>query len=147
MALVNHFKKRGIMIRTTTYIIFALVVASCSASQPHESDQGLNISRIHIDPTSKGRKDSPEMITRCSGFILSEKLVRDFLTYASRIKTDEPDKYYSILPCSSTGTAVIDKRKYNWIIRAGGIGEFTADGDRFVVVCGKNCCDKVPGIC
>lgn len=135
------------MIRATTYLILALLYSGCTASHLSESDNDLAIDRIHIDSTSKRLDGSAEMITRCSGFILSEKQVRDFLVYAVRIKDSEPDKYYRILPCSSTGTVRINKRKYNWVIRAGGIGEFYTADDRFIEVCGKNCCDKVPGIC
>ncbi len=135
------------MIRVTAYLILALLLPGCAARHLSEPGNDLDIDKIHIDATSKRLDGSAEMITRCSGFILSEKLVRDFLVHAVRIKDSDPDKYYRILPCSSTGTVRINKRKYNWVIRAGGIGEFFTDDDRFFKVCGKNCCDKVPGIC
>lgn len=135
------------MTRVTRYLIIAVLLTGCAAGQVDKSEHGLEIDRIHIDTTSKRADGSAEMITRCSGFILSKKLVRDFLLHAVRVKDDEVDKYYRILPCSSTGRARINQRKYNWVIRAGGIGEFYNDKDRFFIICGKNCCDKVPGIC
>lgn len=135
------------MTRTATYLLLAFLFCGCAPSQRQDSGDGLTVAKIRIDTTSKGLDGSVEMITRCSGFILSEKQVRAFLAHATRIKADEPNKYYRILPCSSTGTAVINKRKYNWVIRAGGIGEFYSDADRFIKVCGKNCCNKVPSIC
>ena len=135
------------MTKATTYLILILLFSGCAANQVSESGDGLAIARIRIDSTSKHMDGGAEMITRCSGFILTEKQVRDFLAHAVRIKDNEPDRYYRILPCSSTGIAVINKRKYNWVIRAGGVGEFYNDMDRFIEICGKNCCDKVPGIC
>ena len=135
------------MARATTYLILTLLFSGCAANQVSKSSDGLGIGRVRIDAKSKHMDGSVEMITRCSGFILTEKQVRDFLTHAVRIKDSEPDKYYRILPCSATGIAIIDKRKYNWVIRAGGVGEFFNDKDRFIEICGKNCCDKVPGIC
>jgi hypothetical protein len=107
----------------------------------------LVIGRIKIYRTSNRQDGSAEMISRCKGFVLTEKQVRDFLAHAALFKEEAPDKYYTVLPCSSTGMAVINKRKYTWVIRAGGIGEFSASADSFIMVCGKTCCDKVPGIC
>ena len=135
------------MARIYTYLVLVFLVTGCTTGQLNESSNDLDISRIHIDPTSKRSNDSVEMISRCSGFILSEKEVRAFLVHASRTKNDGPDKYSRILPCSATGTAVINSRKYTWVIRAGGIGEFSSGENKFTAICGKNCCDKVPGIC
>lgn len=135
------------MARLTTYLILVLLIAGCTTNQPNETDKVLDIAKIRIDTTSKRSDGSVEMITRCSGFLLSEKEVRAFLENASRIKDEGADKYYRILPCSATGTAVINKIKYDWVIRAGGIGEFTSGTDRFITICGKKCCNKVPGVC
>ena len=137
------------MTRTRPYLIplFVLIFAGCAGSPIDVGDNGLEIGKIHIDTTSKRLDGSTEMITRCSGFILSEKLVRGFLMHAARVKDDSPDKYYRILPCTATGSAIINHQKYNWVIRAGGVGEIYTEKERFIAVCGRNCCDKVPGIC
>ena len=136
------------MQRITGYLIFICLVTGCAAQQPLSlTEETLEISKIRIDKSSKRSDGSTEMISRCSGFILSEKEVQSFLLNASRIKDDGPEKYYRILPCSATGTAVINKRKYHWVIRAGGVGEFSAGKERFIAICGKKCCEKVPGIC
>lgn len=138
----------SIMTRITGYLFFTCLVTACATPPPLSlTDETLEISKIRIDKNSKRSDGSAEMISRCSGFILSEKEVHSFLLYASRIKDDGPEKYYRILPCSATGSAVINKRKYNWIIRAGGVGEFSTGKDRFIAICGKKCCDKLPGIC
>lgn len=136
------------MARITGYLLFTCLVTACAAQQPLSlTDETLDISKIRIDTTSKRSDGSTEMISRCSGFILSEKEIHSFLLHASRNKDDGPEKYYRILPCSVTGSAVINKRKYNWVIRAGGVGEFSTGKDRFIAICGKKCCEKVPGIC
>lgn len=136
------------MARITGYLLFIFLVTACAAQQPLSlTEEILEISKIRIDKTSKRSDGSAEMINRCSGFILSEKEVQSFILHASRIKDDGPEKYYRILPCSATGSAVINKRKYQWVIRAGGVGEFSAGKERFIAICGKKCCEKVPGIC
>lgn len=136
-----------LIIKAATSLLLALLVYGCTTSRPLLPDSELEITRIRIDKTSKRMDGSAEMITRCSGFILSEKLVRDFLMHAARVRDDNPDKYYRVLPCSSTGNAIINGKKYYWVIRAGGVGEIFTDKERFIAVCGKNCCDKAPGIC
>lgn len=136
------------MERIPGYLIFIFLVTGCAAPQPLSlTEETLEISKIRIDKSSKRSDGSAEMISRCSGFILSEKEVRSFLLHASRIKDDGSEKYYRILPCSATGSAVINKRKYQWVIRAGGVGEFSAGEERFIAICGKRCCEKVPGVC
>jgi hypothetical protein len=135
------------MARNTSYLLLMLIISGCSTSQIDELDKVIDVSNIIIDKTSKQSDGSVEMITRCSGFILSEKEVRHFLVHAAHIRDNGPDKYHRILPCSATGTAVIDKRKYNWVIRAGGVGELISGEDRIIAVCGKKCCEKVPGAC
>jgi hypothetical protein len=139
--------KCGIRIKATTYLLLTLLVYGCTTSRPLLPDTEPDISRIRVDAKSKRMDGSAEMITRCSGFVLSEKLVRDFLMYAARVKDDNPDKYYRVLPCSSTGNAIINGKKYFWVIRAGGVGEIFTGKEHFIAVCGKNCCDKAPGIC
>ena len=136
------------MFRTSTLLIFTLLLVSgCSSTPLNEAGEALVIKKIHIDPTSKHSDGSTEMINRCSGFILSETEVRDFLTYASRIKNEGPGKYYLKLPCSATGSAVINGKKYNWVVRAGGVGELESGTEKLIAVCGKKCCGKVPGVC
>lgn len=128
-------------------LLLALLLGSCAGKPIGESDRDLEISRIRIDATSKRADGSPATISRCSGFILTEKEVRNFLTHAARFRDGGGGRHTRMLPCSSTGTAVINGRKYDWVIRAGGVGELFSGETRFITICGKNCCDKVPGIC
>ncbi len=138
---------RTASISTTITAFFALLLCSCAGKPISESSQALDISRIQIDPMSRLSNGDAETISRCSGFILSEKEVRHFLTNAARFRDDGSGKYSRILPCTATGKAVINGRKYNWVIRAGGVGELVSGEHRFMTICGKSCCNKVPGIC
>lgn len=133
--------------KTTVSVFLAFLLGSCAGKPISESSQALDISRIRFDATSKMSKGDAETISRCSGFILSEKEVGNFLTHAARFRDAGSSKYTRILPCSATGTVVINGRKYDWVIRAGGVGELASGEHRFTTICGKSCCDKVPGIC
>lgn len=136
------------MAMKTTFLILIFLLSGCAGKELNESDVKLDIGKVHIDTAGKSAGGGTAITTQCSGFILSEKEVRNFLMYASRVKDDGADKYYRVLPCSATGTAVINRRKYRWLIRDGGIGELSSKGgSRFVTTCGKQCCDKVPGLC
>jgi len=87
------------------------------------------------------------MSTVCKGFFMSPDLVKDFYTHAALIRDTSKNARYEILPCFATGTAYIYGEKYTWIIRAGGIGEFFNETNRFTKICGKQCCSKVKNIC
>jgi hypothetical protein len=110
-------------------------------------DKDAPISHIDVQFRGKNIDDRPQMASVCKGFYLSEQQVRDFYFNAAQIKDDDARESYELLPCYSQGTAYLYGEKYNWIIRAGGIGEFYNKHDRFVKICGINCCDKVKRIC
>ena len=129
------------------YLLLTFFITGCTQAPVENTGQGIKFDRIRVDSASRLNDGSAEMISRCTGFILSKKLVRDFLLNAERVDAGEADKYYRILPCTSTGIVRINQRKYSWIVRSGGIGEFYNDKDRFFMVCGKNCCGKVAGVC
>lgn len=135
------------MARITTCSLLALLLTACASTPIDRPDSVLEISRIRIDPIDRSANGDPQTVSRCSGFILSEREVHNFLTHAARFRDNGSDRHNRLLPCSSAGTALINGRKYRWLIRTGGIGELVAGTDRFVAVCGKGCCDKVPGIC
>lgn len=135
------------MDRLISCLALALLLPGC-ASGPVETAGGtIEVSRVRIAAMGQGAGGGADTLSRCSGFLLSEGEVRSYLTHASRFPDSEPERHYRILPCFAAGTAVIDGRKYAWVIRAGGVGELSSGADRFVTICGKGCCDKVPGIC
>ncbi|MBI3560597.1 MAG: hypothetical protein HY080_02625 [Gammaproteobacteria bacterium] len=136
------------MRNTSLYSGLLLLLLGCSSAPPLFTDEHpFTISHIHVELLGKNLENQPALVNVCQGFILTEKQIHDFFVYASYIKDTNPSPYYDRLPCYSSGTALINDRKYQWIIRAGGIGEFYNDKDRFLKVCGKNCCTKVASVC
>jgi hypothetical protein len=136
------------MLKITGGLALLVSLLGCSTPDVVTLDEHqLGISSITIEQLGKPLADRPTMVSVCSGFLLSENQVRDFFKYANYIKESTPSPYYQKLPCYSSGTAKINEQTYQWVIHAGGIGEFYNDTDRFVKVCGKNCCNKVANIC
>lgn len=131
-----------------TGLLLVTVLAGCTARPIDQPDIPVDISGIRIIPKPKPASGNVASISRCSGFSVTEKEVHHFLTHAARHRSFTPDNSsHRLLPCAATGSAVLNNRRYQWTIRAGGLGELSADKDRFNLVCGKGCCDKVPGIC
>lgn len=128
-------------------IFIGVSLAACSAGPSVTDDHQLTMSHVSVEERGKNLDARPNMVSVCKGFLLSDKQVLDFFEHAYYIKENTPDDPYKRLPCFSSGTAMINNDEYHWIIRAGGIGEFFNDTSRFVKICGKHCCDKVPGIC
>lgn len=133
--------------RRPAFPLIALLLAGCTAGSIDRPDTALEISRVRIDPPGRHAGAGPDTLPRCSGFVLSEAEVRRFLTHAARFRDDGAERYGRVLPCTAGGSAIINGRKYRWLIRAGGLGELVAGSERYLTVCGKGCCDKVPGIC
>lgn len=125
--------------------VLLLLIAACFTACS-SIDKTIPISHVEVMYRGKSNEDRPQMSSVCKGFFMSHDKVQDFFYNASRVN-DADRKKYEILPCYAKGTAYIYGVKYNWIIRAGGVGEFYNDSDRFFKVCGKQCCKKVERIC
>ena len=100
-------------------LLCVFVITACSSI-----DKSLPISHIDVLYRGKYQEQRPQMASICKGFFMTTKQVTDFYYNAARINEKEPTRKYEILPCYSTGTAYIYGEKYNWVIRAGGVGEF-----------------------
>ena len=135
------------MFKTWVLSIIASIMLGCSAGPTAMDEQQRVISQIKVEVHGKQIESRPTMTSVCKGFVLSEKQVRDFFAHAASINEPESNSRYDILPCYSSGTAKINNQKYNWTIRSGGVGEFYNDKDKFIKICGKNCCHKVTHIC
>ena len=122
-------------------LVIAFCFIACSSI-----DKSKPISLIEVKYRGKNSDNRPQMPSVCKGFFMSQDKVQDFYRHASRINDSERQKY-EILPCYAEGTAYLYGIKYNWKIRAGGIGEFYNESERFYKICGKQCCDKVERIC
>lgn len=128
-------------------VLVAILLGGCGSPAPVQNAQGLAITRIKVEQRGKNEDNRPNMMGICKGFLLTENQVREFFDSSSFLREAEPSARYNILPCYSSGSALINDKPYQWVIRAGGVGEFYNDSDRFVKICGKNCCSKLPGIC
>jgi hypothetical protein len=130
-------------------VVMTLLSGGCTAPVPVlvPDTPTLAIAAIKVQQRGKNEDNRPNMMGICKGFLLTETQVRDFFNYSAFIKEPESPSRHEILPCYSSGTAMINDKLYHWVIRAGGIGEFHNDNDRFTKICGKACCSKVPGIC
>jgi hypothetical protein len=128
-------------------LVICALLGGCAGRSVAISNDGFSIADIRV--TSAGGKQPGQAYTTgvCMGFLLSEQQVRDFFVHANYIKDTRPDNRYNILPCYSSGTATINNASYQWVIRAGGVGEFTSTHHNFVKICGTKCCNKVEGIC
>ncbi|TQV85862.1 hypothetical protein [Aliikangiella coralliicola] len=130
------------MNKTFYFLISAFIIVACSSI-----DKTIPISYIEILNEGKHYPNRPEMAEICKGFLMSAEKVEMFYHNAALTHEKDPGDKYKVLPCFSSGTAYLYGEKYHWVIRAGGVGEFYSDNDRFVKICGIKCCDKVRGIC
>ena len=137
----------SIFVRLMTTLVIATLLGGCSSQIVSVSKDGSTIANIHVVAAGGNQPEQFYTANVCKGFLLTEQQVRDFFVYANYIDDTSADNRYDILPCYSSGTATINNTQYEWTIRAGGIGEFTSAHNRFVKICGKNCCSKVQGIC
>lgn len=140
-------------------VVFLLMLAmltGCAASnsQPLEEakttileTQTFELAEVEFRKQGASPANRPYMKDACRGFELSEKQVRDFFADSEEISEQELQGNLKMLPCHSVGTISINDEQYSWVIRAGGIGEFFNDKNKFYKVCGRECCKKNPGLC
>lgn len=104
-------------------------------------------SDIKITSQQNSLEETNLMKDVCQQFKLTEGQVLNYFREAS--VTDEATIHaeYNILPCYSTGKINISGKTYNWIIRAGGVGEYFNDTKKILLVCEEKCCKKTKGIC
>jgi hypothetical protein len=136
-----------ILARHLTGLVIGALLGGCASQVVSLSNDGFTITNIHVAAAGGNQPEHAYTAGVCKGFLLSEQQVRDFFVHANYVEDTAPENRYDILPCYSSGTATINSAPYEWVIRAGGIGEFTSEHYRFVKICGKNCCSKVQGIC
>lgn len=121
-------------------ITYILMLSACS-SFFGESEQ------FSIIEQGKNINTRSNMEEVCKGFYVSPSIFYDFFEYASLTHEKTINERYKSLPCYSSGFAYIEGEKFNWTIRAGGVGEFYNETKSFTKVCGINCCAKVDGVC
>jgi len=128
-------------------ILLTIIMSGCGSDPLVTTPDGFSVSDLEIKTNGAAIKSRPDMIDICKGFLMTEKQFSDFFRYATFVKKKNPDNEFDILPCFVKGTAYINGTPYKWIIRSGGIGEFTSKDRHFLKICGKGCCEKIAGMC
>ncbi|MDA7746070.1 hypothetical protein N8878_01910 [Psychromonas sp.] len=123
-------------------ILFFTIIALSACSFSREPIDDIKV--IQQGQSSSTRISMKDV---CKGFVVDEQKLKDFLTYSSVAENQESNTHYQLLPCFSSGTVYLENQQYQWILRAGGVGEFYNDNDRFTKICGIKCCNKVQGVC
>ncbi|PKF63482.1 hypothetical protein CW745_01130 [Psychromonas sp. psych-6C06] len=103
--------------------------------------------RFAILAQGKNIETRPKMAEVCKGFHVSEKTFNAFVEHAAVTHEETLNERYKALPCFSSGYVYLDEEKFNWVIRAGGVGEFYNENSSFTKICGVACCKKVAGVC
>jgi hypothetical protein len=127
-------------------LCFCLVLTVVACSGPVEV-KNESASEVRITSQGNSLQDSDAMRSVCSDFQLTKEQV---LTYyrESRPSTEaEIHDSFNILPCYSSGSILIDGEQFQWIIRAGGVGEFFNEQKKILRVCEGRCCRLTKGIC
>lgn len=127
---------------TRAFIIAtSLLLAACTGTVSN------SYSDIKITSQQNSLEETKLMNDVCQQFKLTEGQVLNYFREAS--VTDEATIHaeYNILPCYSTGKVNISGKTYNWIIRAGGVGEYFNDTKKVLLVCKEKCCEKTKEIC
>lgn len=119
-----------------------LLLSACSLFGSHEP-----IDDITVIEQGKNIAQRPKMAEVCKGFHISEEKFKRFYEHASITHEDELNARYKALPCFSSGTVLFDGVPFQWVIRAGGVGEFYNETTSFTKVCGIACCKAVDGVC
>ncbi|PKG38764.1 hypothetical protein CXF74_11740 [Psychromonas sp. Urea-02u-13] len=121
---------------------FILMLSACSSIFPWGDSE-----QFTIIEQGKNIDNRPNMEEVCKGFYISPSIFDAFFEYASITHEETLNERYKSLPCYSSGITYIEEEKFNWIIRAGGVGEFYNETQSFTKVCGIACCAKVDGVC
>ena len=123
-------------------IISIMMLTACSSIWGFGSAE-----KFTITEQGKNIASRPNMEKTCKGFHVSHEKFDDFFKYATITHEKTLNERYKSLPCYSSGMVRIDGEKFNWTIRAGGVGEFYSNTSNFTKVCGIACCSKVNGVC
>ena len=126
-------------------MLFTFFVVACASAQV--KNNSVTIDNIKILTQGNSIEDSDDMREVCKSFKLTKKQVLLYYLESKDSTEQEIHDSYNILPCNSTGTIIINNKKYSWIIRAGGVGTFYNKNKIILRVCDKKCCNTTKGIC
>jgi len=124
------------------WLICLLLLGGCASSRVEGE-----LSEITVLAQGKSIKQKPTMIAACKGFYVTPEKLKDFFQHAALTNEKQANSNYEKLPCYSSGTAYLGNEEIEWVLRAGGVGEFYNDRNSFTKICGVSCCDNVQGVC
>ena len=130
-------------IKAVQRILISCILLLITACANHQTP----VENIQITQQGQNIKNRPTMHDVCKGFHLNKSQFSHFYHNAKIVEQDELSEHYKKLPCFASGTVSLNGEHYQWIIRAGGIGEFFNETNQFTKICGIKCCDKVQGVC
>jgi len=124
------------------FLLGVLLISSCANNRP-----AGELSEVTVLTQGKSITQKPRMIAACKGFYITPEKLKNFFQHSAPTHEEQASDNYAKLPCYSSGTAYLGNEEIQWVLRAGGIGEFNSDRKSFTKICGVSCCNKVQGVC
>lgn len=87
-----------------------------------------------------------DFVQMCKEFNLKNNDINVFFTKAKKITRAILHDEHDLYPCYSKGTALLNTKKVNWQINAGGIGFITLDNVEQVYACSEEKCKTITGL-
>ena len=87
-----------------------------------------------------------DFVQMCKEFNLKNNDINVFFTNAKKITRAILHDEHDLYPCYSKGTALLNTKKVNWRIHAGGIGFIKSDNAEQVYACSEEQCKTIMGL-
>ncbi|NQY49695.1 MAG: hypothetical protein HRT50_11445 [Colwellia sp.] len=152
----RNSNKQRLPLRRLYSLLALLAMTTISACSSRAANE---LTDITVLAQGESIIERPEMAEACKGFYVSPEKLKDFFQYAALTHEERVNNNYEKLPCYSSGTAYLGDDEIQWVLRAGGVGEFknlhhkTQNNNQdqtqksFTKICGVSCCDNVQGVC
>lgn len=129
-------------------LFFITILTACAAPVYDLTVTELakqKLSDITIIKQGQTITERATMSDSCKGFKIKETHISNFYLHSALQAGNTNNRLQ--LPCYAKGTTSISGEKFDWVIRAGGIGEFSNARTSFTKMCGVSCCKKIKAIC
>ena len=144
-AAFNNFSTKAIAVPRLALLLLLLCLTLLSACS---TTRGANeLSEIIVVAQGANINSRPEMAEVCKGFHVSPQKLKDFFHHSALTREEQTNNNNEKLPCYSSGIANVGYEEFQWILRSGGIVEFSNEEKSFTKICGIACCDIVQGVC
>ena len=145
ITIFNNVPTKDIAVPKLSLIILLQCLAFLTACS---TTRGANeLSEVIVVAQGANIKSRPEMAEACKGFHVSPQKIKDFYYYSALTQEEKNNRYNEKLPCYSSGVANVGYEEFQWVLRSGGIIEFSNEDSNFTKICGIACCDIVQGVC